>query len=374
MSDDFDPDDESEGGEAEDSPPILQPRENPDLTGHAAAETALLEAYRSGRLPHAWLLTGPRGIGKATLAFRFARFLLAQSGQAGGLFAAPPVNLRVGPDDPVFRRIAAGAHGDLLLIEKAYDPKRRRYRSEIVVEDVRQIADFFHLTSAEGGWRIVIIDGADDMNRNAANSLLKVLEEPAERALLLVTTLSAGRLLPTILSRCRRLPMNLLSDSQVSDLLKKYRPGLGSEETVLLVRLAEGSIGRALDLAEAGGLGLYRELGALLASLPSLNAASLDGFADRMGRFGGESAFRLMAELLSGWLARMVTGAASGRSTAILPEEGAAMTRLAARASLDRWGEVWEKLNRLFGLVDAVNLDRKQAVLNAFFTLEEASR
>ena len=373
MSDDFDEDEGGEGEEAQSLAPL--PRENADLIGQNAAEAALLTAYQSGRLPHAWLLTGPRGIGKATLAFRFARFLFAQDGGGGGLFAAaskaPATSLKIDPEDPAARRVAAASHSDLLLIEKSYDPKRKRIRSEIVIDDVRQIADFFHLTAAEGGWRVVIVDGADDMNRNAANSLLKMLEEPAEKSILVMTSQSAGRLMPTILSRCRRLPMNPLSDVQVADLLKKYRPDLRDDQIVPLVRLAAGSIGRALELAEGDALNLYRAMVGLMASLPSLNAASLDAFAGVASR---EAPYRLVAELLPAWLARMVAGAASGKSTAILPEEGPAMARLAARASLDRWGEVWEKLNRLFGLVDDVNLDRRQAVLNAFFTLEEAAR
>lgn len=377
MSDaDSEAEEREEGSGGEDAAAAIPlPRENYELNGQESAESALLDCYRAGRLPHAWLLTGPRGIGKATLAFRFARFLLAQGGaEGGGLFAAPPKSLAIAKEDPAGRRIASGSHADLLLIEKAYDPKRKRRRSEIVIDDVRQIADFFHLTSAEGGWRIVIVDGADEMNRNAANALLKVLEEPAKKGLLLMTSASAGRLLPTIRSRCRHLKLNRLSDSQVAELLEKYRPGLRPEEKALLIRLAEGSIGRALDLAAGGGLGLYRELVGLLAALPALDGVALDAFTDKLARFGAEDGFRLVAEMLPNWIARMVAGAAGGGDGAVLPEEGPAMARLARRRGLDQWGEVWDKLNRLFASVDEVNLDRKQAMLNAFFTLEEAAR
>ncbi len=372
MSDVFDDvDDRESGGEPANAIPL--PRENPDLVGQEGAETVLLDAYRSGRLPHAWLLTGPRGIGKATLAFRFARFVFQQSADAGGLFAAPPTSLAVDPGQPAFRRVASGGHADLLLIERGYDSKRKRFRSEIVVDDVRAIGEFLHLTPAEGGWRIVIVDGADEMNRNAANALLKVLEEPSERALLLITSVSTGRLLPTIRSRCRHLAMKPIADPELAGLLAKYRPDL-SDELSGLVRLANGSVGRALELASAGGLGLYRELLGLIAS-PTPDGAGVDAFADRLGRVNAEDSFRLVAELLPDWLARMVTRAAGGQGGAS-PEERAAWARLGAKAGagVDRWAELWEKLNRLFDLVDAVNLDRKQAVLNAFFALDEASR
>ena len=173
---------------------MLTPRENPDLLGHTGAERELRRLAEAGRLPHAILLSGPRGIGKATLAFRFARFLFA-IGTAGD------DGLAVDPESGVFRRVASGGHADLLTVERTYDPRRRRLRSDILVEDTRAIAGFFRLTSAEEGWRIVIVDGAEEMNRNAANALLKILEEPPRRGLLLLVSHSPGRLLPTVRSR-----------------------------------------------------------------------------------------------------------------------------------------------------------------------------
>ena len=377
MSDEIDPseiqEEEGEGAETA-AAEIPAPRENPLLMGQEAGESALLQAYSSGRLPHAWLITGPRGIGKATLAFRFARFLFAQAG--GGLFAAAPTSLLVDPVEPAFRRVASGGHADLLVVERGYDPKRKRRRSEIVVDDVRAIADFMHLTAAEGGWRVIIVDGADEMNRNAANALLKVLEEPSKRAILFIISTSPGALLPTIRSRCRFLPLKLLSEKQVADLLAKYRPDLPPSEIAALARLSDGSIGRAIELAEAGGLKLYRNLLGLLEHLPVLDGPALHAFADRLARADGEDSFRLVTELLPSWLAHMVVFGARGAETTagIFPEESGIMKRLAARRGLDQWVEVWEKLNRIFTLVDSVNLDRKQTVLNAFFTLEEATR
>ena len=376
MSDDIqDIDDAEEAQEPGGEPQAVSPpRENPLLLGHGAAEEVLLQAYCSGRLPHAWLLSGPRGIGKATLAFRFARFVFAQAAAGAGLFAPAAHSLAIEPGHPVFRRVASGGHADLLVVERGLDPKRKKLRTEIVVDDTRGIAGFLRLTPAEGGWRVVIVDGADMMNRNAANALLKILEEPPQRALLLLVSDNPGRLLPTIRSRCRILALKPLAEAEVRDALARYRPDLSSGDRAALAQLAGGSIGRALDLAVAGGLGLYRSLVRLLEGLPALDGAALHALADRLARGDGDDAFRMTAELLPGWIARMVALAAGEAEDAALPGEAETMRRLAGRRGLDQWVEVWEKITHLFALADSVNLDRKQVVLNAYFALAEAAR
>jgi len=357
-------------GRAEEASPIPLPRENPLLLGHAAAEAAVLQAYASGRLPHAWLITGSRGVGKATLAFRFARFLFAE-GEGGGLFAAPLTSLAVAPEHPVFRRVASGGLADLLVVERGLDPRRKRRRSEIVVDDTRAIASFLRLTPAEGRWRVVIVDGADTMNNNAANALLKILEEPPKYAVLLLVSDNPGRLLPTIRSRCRRLALKPLAEPIVLEALARYRPDLSSSDRTALAGLAEGSIGRALELATVGGLMLHRTLLKLLDGLPSIDGAALHAFADQLSRGDGEDGFRLLAELLPGWVAHRVAASASEAEPSAL---AGAAPRLMGRPSLDRWVEVWEKLSERFTEADDLNLDRKQVVLNAFFALEEAAR
>src|SRR5438552_382229 len=218
----------------------MAPRENPDLFGHENAERELRRLDGVGRLPHAILLSGPRGIGKATLAFRLARFLLAKAGERAG---HADRGLAIDPESGVFRRVAAGGHANLLTIERAYDARRRRLRSEIVVEDAREITGFFRLTAAEEGWRIVVVDGAEEMNRSAANAHLKVLEEPPRRALLLPVSHSPGRLLPTIRSRCRRFPLAALGRPAVVQLLRRYRPDCAEPEAEALAALSDGSIG-----------------------------------------------------------------------------------------------------------------------------------
>jgi DNA polymerase-3 subunit delta' len=357
-------------------PSAPEPRANPDLLGHEAVEAALLRAVADGKLPHALLLGGPRGIGKATLAFRFARFLFAQRGGGEGLFGAPPPSggLAVAESDPVFRRVAASGHADLLTVERAWDEKRRRLRGEIIAAHARAIPGFLRLTPAEDGWRVVIVDGADEMNRESANALLKVLEEPPRRALLLLVSHNPGRLLPTIRSRCRKLTMKALPEPVIETLLRRYRPELEAADRAALARLAQGSIGRALELAASGGLGLYQELTTLLGSLPELDVVALHTLADRIARAEAEEAYRTVTDLLSAWLPRLVTGAASGEIAEIMPGEGALMARLAGRRGLDRWMEVWDNVTRLFAQADGLNLDRKQVVLTVFHALERAAR
>jgi DNA polymerase III subunit delta' len=373
MADDDDSEIE-ESGSAE-APEIPHPRENTALLGHEAAEAALLQAFNAGRLPHAWLITGPRGIGKATLAYRFARFLFAEgpSDKGGaGLFAAPATSLAVAPAHQAFRLVATGAHPDLLVVERGYDPRRKRQRRDIVADDARAVGDFLHLTSSQGGWRVVLVDGADTMNSHAANSLLKILEEPPKNTVLLLASDNPARLLPTIRSRCRTLALKPLDESLIINLLQKYRPELSSEEKAVLARLGEGSIGRALELIAGDGVTIYSFIINILQRLPNLDPELVHGFAERMARNGAEDSFALMTELLPAEIARLITAAAQG--SAMPAAEDRARRNLAGRRSLDQWVAVWEKLTNLFAQAEGINLDRKQVVLNAFFALEEAAR
>lgn len=327
----------------------LPPRANPLLRGHAAAEALLTEAMRSGRMHHAWLITGPSGIGKATLAFRFARCLLA-----GGV---PGPTLAVPESHPVFHRVAAGSHADLLTVEREWDPKRKRLRGEIVVDDVRRVAEFLRRTPAEGGWRVVVVDGAEDLNRNAANALLKVLEEPPERAILLLVCTASGRMLPTIRSRCRRLRLATLDAADMGALLQIYLPELDGTGRDRLIGLAEGSPGRALQLAEGDGVSYADMVGDILAALPGLRPEGVllraHALADTLGR--QEDGFATFMELLRASLATAVRDAARGRAE---PD------RLIATRPLDAWVDVWHALGRLQDETEFLYLDKRQALVN----------
>ena len=349
------------------------PPANPELLGHGAAEAILLRAHRSGRLPHAWLITGPRGIGKSTLAFRFARFLLAGGGGAD-LFGGPPESLALDPSDPVFKRVAAGSHPDLRHLKRGIHPKTGKPRSEIVVDDVRLANDFLHKTSAEGGWRVVVVDPADDLNANAANALLKSLEEPPSAALLVLVSHAPGRLLPTIRSRCCHLALGPLPERTVVELLARHAPELADTDRAALARLTEGSIGRALDLAASGGLDLYREMIELIAGIPTLDVPRAHAFGDMLARERDGSTFRTGMELLIWWLARLARAAAEGHiPVEVVPGEAAAMARLIAGGDLARWPGLWEKTLHRFAGAEGVNLDRKQVVITTLLDVQAAA-
>lgn len=344
------------------------------LVGHRAAEDVLLASWRSGRLAHAWLMHGPRGVGKATLAYRFARYVLAQGSLPREAFSEGE-GMEIDPESRLFRRVAAGAHADLLTVEPGYDEKTGARRGEILVDDVRTVNAFLALTPGEGSWRAVIVDSADDLNRNAANALLKVLEEPPRRVVFLLLSARPSRLLPTIVSRCRRLALKPLAREEVVAFLRRRMPELRDDEAAAIAEISGGCPGRALELAENGGLELFREMLDLLDSLPKVEVVALHDLGDRVAPRGAEPAFRTLGELLPWWLARLIRYGAKGAvPPEIAPGEGALSRRLLARAELDQWVGVWEKLTRLFAEAERYNLDRKQVVLNAFGALEHAAR
>jgi DNA polymerase III subunit delta' len=344
-------------------------RANPELEGHAAVERELLQLWRSARLPHAILFAGPRGIGKATLAFRLARFVLAP------VLAAEAENLAIAPASGTFRRVAAGGHADLLAVERVWDPSRRRRRGEITVAQAREVAEFLHLTAAEEGWRIVVVDAAEEMNRNAANALLKILEEPPQHSLLLLVSHNPGLLLPTIRSRCRRFRLDPLPPPLVTALLRRYRPRLDAAEAAGLSALAAGSIGRALALADGGGLDLWRTLAELLGDLPRVDIRRLYAFVDGVVGPEAEIAYRAVGELLSHALARAAVVGARGTAAA---EAGAGAesnvgSHLAAAAEPARWARLRAEIEASFADVQELNLDRRQALLGAFFAIAETA-
>ncbi len=317
---------------------MITPRENPHLFGHSAAEAEFAAARRAGRLHHAWLITGVEGIGKATLAYRLARALLTSAGDPND------------PANPSFRRVAQATHADLLTVTREWDDKRKRQRTEIVIDGARDVAGFLRLTPAEGGWRVVIVDGAEHLNRNAANAILKVLEEPPARAILLLTCAAPGRLLPTIRSRCRRLRLDPLGPEAMNRalalILPDHEPGLAA--------LADGSPGRAALLADEGGVAIATLVDGVLhgASPPSIVRAW--DLADKLAR--SDTGYSVFMDMLRDRLGAAVRDAARGS------EQGRAEMFL-ARRPLGEWGEVWHALGRLQDETERSNLDKRHAVV-----------
>jgi DNA polymerase-3 subunit delta' len=356
-----------------------EPRTNTYLMGHEAAEKDYLSAWNSGRLAHAWLICGPRGIGKATLAYRMARFALSQGGADQGvddMFGAPPppTSLNMSAENPVFKRVAALGHGDFRIVERGWsDSKQTKRKTVIGVDDVREIGAFMSMTPAEGGWRTVIIDAADEMNSNAANAVLKVLEEPPRRALLFLIAHNPDRLLPTIRSRCRRLDLRPLTHTQVTTLMGRYRPDIKPADATALAILADGSIGRAMELDDEGGVALFRDLMTLLGDAPRLNISRLHALSDKALK---GDAFRTLTGLLSWWLARITAEGARGAlesMTEIIPGERDLARKLLSAATPAAWADVWDKIGHLQRRTDAVNLDRKRSLMLMLMAVESAA-
>ena len=330
-------------------------RETTAFFGHAAAERALLDAYRGGRIPHAWLIGGPPGIGKATLAYRMARFVLAHPDPAAPAVQAA-ASLAVDPGHPAARRIAARAHGGLLVLERT-EGESGALRTVITVDEVRRTIGFFGRTAGEGGWRICIVDSADELQYpQGSNALLKILEEPPRRALLLLASHAPGRLLPTIRSRCRQLALRPLAPE---DIARAAAAAVGrsadDEEVAEAAAAADGSVGRAVQLLAGDALKVRERVTELLAALPSVDAMALHALGDALGR-ADPQAFAAFVDTVRDWLTARL-GRGSGEP-----------------ARLAQVAEVWEKLNGAAREVEVFNLDRKPMVFAVFGLLAEAAR
>lgn len=332
----------------------LHPRHIRPLLGHAAAEAALLAAHASGKLHHAWLLSGPRGVGKATLAYRFARFLLGRPAGGGGFFAEE--SLDVDPQAPAAQLIAARSHPDLLVIERSLDRDGKRLKAQISAEDARAATEFFSLTPAMGGHRICIVDAADDLNPTAANALLKILEEPPRSALFLLVSHSPGRLLPTIRSRAIGLGLSPLATEEVADVVSRLAPGTTPDEVEHVSILSGGSPGRALELLASGGARLFLEARPLFGSPRSASRKALFEIAGAMQRREAADDYQVFSGLMLDWLA------VQGRE--------AAMAGAGDEAA--EWARLTQEIGHSIRRANVLNLDRRQLLIDAFEMMEQA--
>lgn len=313
----------------------VEPRKREGLVGHPAAAGLLAADHAAGRLHHAWILAGPRGIGKATLAFRFARYLLA--GQPGLLpEEAQAAPLHLPADDPVFRRVASGGHADLRTVETA------GARGEIRVDAIRDAIRFLKLTPGESAWRVLIVDGADSMNPNAQNAALKVLEEPPRNVLILLIAHRPSLLLPTVRSRCRLLRLAPLDRPAFNEVLSDIAPELDAEACARLFAVSGGSPGAALELEQLGGRGIKEAVDALLEALPAIDRKALEAVAAAVTENREPGHFQAFGRILAACLAERLR--ATGPDAAWLDAE-AGVSRLLERCvalSLDRRQTVFE--------------------------------
>ncbi|MEM6479888.1 MAG: DNA polymerase III subunit delta', partial [Pseudomonadota bacterium] len=350
------------------------PRETRALLGQGAAEAAFLEAYLSERLHHGWLITGPKGIGKATLAWRIARFLIATPKETagGGLFgeALAPTTLDISEDHPVARRILARSEPALFSLTRSVVESTGRMSREIRIEDVRRLRNFLSLSAADGGARVVIVDAADEMNSSAANAILKMLEEPPANTVLLLVSHQPSRLLPTIRSRCRQLRCAALEPGALAAALAQA--GVAASDPDALSALASGSVGAAIRLETEAGAALYGELLALLATLPRLDRGRALALAESVAGRGAEARLTLLLDLLDIVLARL---ARTGLTGAPVPEGAKGETEILARLSPDarqarHWADLAQSLAARARQGAAVNLDPASLIFDTLLMIE----
>ena len=334
---------------------MAHPRENDALIGHQAAVREFYEAWSSGRLPQAWILGGPEGVGKATLAWRAARFLLAH----GDADPKARPDLFVGKDHPVFHQTASLSHGDLFVLRREWNDKARppKHFTDIRVDDVRRAIHVFQHAASAGGYRVCIVDCAEDLNGSAANALLKLIEEPPPRSVFFIVAHKPSQVMPTIRSRCRKVLMRGLSEPELAQVAHLVGVESPDDDIAAAAARAHGSAREMLRILHGEGLDLDRSVNALLDRLPELDFRALHKLADQVAARDQQIAYDAMLAAVFDWMSRQVRTRAG---------EGA--------ARLARFAEVWEKVAAEARETAALNLDKRPLVLSIFSDLAAAAR
>lgn len=353
---------------------FAHPRATQRFYGHEAAERTLLDAFASGRMHHAWLIAGAEGIGKATLAYRFARYVLADAAERG------TGSLDVSPETRAARLVRALSHPGLLVIRRAWDPKGKRFPATIPVDEVRRLKAFLGRTAGEDAWRVVIVDRAEELNISAANALLKSLEEPPPRTVFLLVSSTPGRLLVTIRSRVRTLDLAPLADEPLRRAVTQAYAASGDDvegaapaasDWDRLVRLSDGSVRRLLSFHAAKGLALHDRITGLLGGLPAVDWTTVHALGDELSGQAAEQRYELFFELLMGAIARLIDAEARAKGTSA---DIALAHRLIGPTRLATWAALWERVAADKAETAELNLDRKALILDVFSRLEAASR
>ena len=360
------------------------PKMTEKLFGHQFAEQEFISCFKSNKLHHGWLITGAKGIGKATFAWQMAKFLLTQPIpfiEQNGLFDNSDENhntdLNENLKKTMIARIVAESEPRLVVVRKSFDEKRKTFRSSIRVDEVRKLKTFFSLSVSDGGGRIAIIDCAEDMNINAANALLKTLEEPPKDTIFLLVSHNPQSLLPTIKSRCRELRLNSLTESDLTSALEQINLTIPKNDSKIYSLLGSGSVGNSIRLLEHDGAGLYRTLLSFLGQLPNLNGFELEKFIRTFSGNKNRSRLELFIELLNVVIARMSKAGIMGYGSAdqVLEDEKEIFAKLCPNPIIARkWAELaqTQSENLKHGL--AVNLDPSSLILDTFFRIEDCAR
>jgi DNA polymerase-3 subunit delta' len=348
--------------ESDRSGDLLHPREQALFFGHSSSIAELSTAARSGQMHHAWLIAGPKGIGKATLAWKFSKALLA-FGTSGC-----PQDLSVPETNTFAKQVSALTHPDLILLRRPWDHEKKRFKSELPVAEIRKLGSFYSTHASYGGSKIAIVDCMDETSPEAQNALLKVLEEPPKGAVLLLITHAPGHLLPTIRSRCRTLTLRKLGSVDMHSALAALCPHLHDEDRQLILALADGAPGFAASLVAANASSTYKDVLTLLHQLPKPNMSHSISLSERLAKLPIDQGIGLFSTLLTLAIQRAVQ--ANLVQQPVLPVEEKVFTSMFAAMSPQTWVQSWSDLRHAFARTDQLNLDKKQYVLNAIFSLE----
>ena len=352
---------------------LPHPCETEHLFGHDGACAQVLDAFNGDRMHHAWMLTGPKGIGKASLAYHISRFLLAAEPAGDSLFGTPPpaTSLSVPADHPVARRIRAGSEPGLCILRRPVDDKTGKLKTVIPVDTVRELRRFFGLSAGGNGRRVVIVDCIDEMNANAANALLKVLEEPPQDAVLLLVTHQPSRILPTIRSRCRTLACAPLSPDNLERAFAQALPDQAFDPG--LNALAAGSVGRAAELSLTGGADIYRAIVSLCQGLPQMDRGALLKLANSYGR-AADGKLEQLLDLLDLFLARLARAGVSAPGQEAASGEVEVFARLCPGPAAARiWADAQLELSQRARQGKTANLDPSSLILDMGLKIEETA-
>lgn len=368
------------GGVESEKKGLKPARESSICLGHEKQEELFLDLFYKNLLPHAFIFSGHEGIGKTTIAFRLARFLFKYGkgkSTKNGLFTAPEnkpslqETLNIDEQDPVFRRVASGGHADFMHIARKYDASKGKTDSGIKVEAIRKIGPFLRQTSSEGGWRIVIIEDADTMNRNAQNAILKILEEPPEKAMIILVAHRSGMLIPTIRSRARLVAFSSLSSQVMNDLLSRQGYNFSAEQIQTLSDLSGGSIGKAISLADSEGLEILESILTQLNRIPDLDYVDLHNFSNTFSTSSHDVQYQICSGLLQWIIRSMLIGHIKGKES--LPQclYGSKCSDLLGNASLEKVISISDGLKNHFDRAEFSNLDRRDAVREAILMISQ---
>ena len=348
--------------ESDRSGELPHPREPKPLFGHAQSIAELCSAARSGQMHHAWLITGPKGVGKATLAWKFAKAILA--------FGAKdcPEDLNVAEANVIARQVTALSHPDLILIRRPWDFDKKRLKSELPIAEIRRLKGFYSTFASYDGAKIAIIDCMDDTSTEAQNALLKILEEPPKSALLLLIAHAPGLLLPTVRSRCRTLALRKLGSADMQTALATLYPQLDGEDRQTIMTLADGTPGFAASMAAANAAATYRDVLSLLSQMPQPNIGLTINLSERIAKLPVDLGIGMFFILLEIAIQRAVQANFTQQPT--LPIEAKPFSNMLRAMPPQAWVQTWSDLKQLYARTDQLNLDKKQFVLNAMFSLE----